>query len=223
MISLTTLMLIVGGVIIVVPSVGIWLFFRIRKGKAYDFRLHSRDGKTITSIKGFVKIDPKNKSNKRFFFKENDSSLEIREPSSFIDGKPSRDITYNNEGGFVYLEEIVLNTDKLEYALTPEEKQIALFRLRSFENRYESQLSKTQAVMLIANFILILLLLIGSIYAAVTSGETVKNSLVIVKELDSTISKLDETAKTNLLISEQQTNIMAMLAPNGTQIVRRLT
>lgn len=188
-----------------------WAFF-FRQKKKYPFLLYSRDCKHRKIVYAQLKIDPGNKENKRFFFPGNDTTLELREPTAFQGGVSYREIMQNPNGGYSYVKGAEINDkDYLELSLSPEEKALALARIKENEARHANPMSKTQAAMIITGFILILILTIGIIYSTISYVGAGKNVIKVVKENGKLVNTLDGTAQRIEGITAQQAAITAAL------------
>jgi hypothetical protein len=185
MVAIGTVVTIVGGALglVIVVIGGIFFYFRKKKGAKFPFLLYSKDGKNVMTIHGNLRTDPENRSNKRFFFSTLDCSLEIREPTKWINGKPHREIILNRLGEYNYLENTTVDEEKyLRMSVRPEEKSLAIFRFKENTRRFENPMNKAQAYMLVGMVILTLILASGIIYSTVSYVKIGGTHVTLAKE-----------------------------------------
>lgn len=211
---------IVGGLLIaVIVSFVAWIFFRKGK-KSFPFLLYSVDGK-MTTVQGAVKVDPTNKTNKKFHIAGTDQTLPIRAPSVVMGGVAYREIMYDQNGELQYVDRSFVK-NKLEVSLLPEEKQIALSRIKENEKRYENPMGKAQAYMILSLFLLIFILLVGIVYSTISYVKVV-NKMVQISEDNRESMKLQQgISQNNQAIVEQLAGITAALH-DGKNITRTLS
>lgn len=231
---------IAGLLFIILVAIGIFVYFKKKGGAKHPFILYSLDGTRMRIIEGFVRKDPENPHNTRFFFKELDASLEIRPPTTWLNNVAHREIIYNDlgevsyiknngikideaydnkknreqqkDGSFQYVTKTVI--DKKAYkdlAIEPEEKALALHRYKETLKQYENPLSKAQAYMLIGGFILVIIIMVGIIYSTVSYVKASESQLKMVDKIaEITVNNKDMT-NVNKQIVEQLTAIAAAL------------
>lgn len=189
--------------------------------KQFQFILYAKDGTNRTYLNAKVKTDPKHPDVQKFVF-SGGQSLDIKEPTCYINKKPVREITYNKLGEYCYL--TATKFDEKNYnskALEPEEKQIALFRYKENSERYAKTLDKYQAITLIAMFVMTLIIGIGIIYCTITYVNTTSKFVEIAQENGKVADELKNIANIFQGISQQQSVITAALVGNNT-IIRKL-
>lgn len=200
-----------------------WAYF-FRKKKAYLFLLYSRDCQRRRVIKADLKTDPNNKSNKMFFFSGTDTTLPLKEATCFQEGKSYREIMQNRDGTYSYIKGARIDEiDYLSLSLTPDEKALALHRIKENEVRYQNPMGKTQAAMLITGFILIILLTIGIVYSTIAYVGAGKNVVKVVQENQAFLKQFEQTTSVLSEISEQQASITAVLIAGKGNITRRIS
>jgi len=226
MISMKIILLICGGVFGFLILIAVLLFaffwFKGKKKAKFKFLLWSKDGRSVTTIEGIVKIDPNNKKNKQFFFSTNDSSLGIKEPTRWINNEPYREITYDKEGNYIYLKNITLDEGNMKMALAPEEKSIALFRLKETQEKYQNPMEKTQAIMLITGFLMILILIVGIVYATFSFGSGIKHMIDVAELNKESMDIAASITATNADVTVQLVQVTAALT-GKTNITRQLS
>lgn len=232
--------IIIGFVGFIILAVGIvWAYFKFFR-KRYMFLLYSKDGKHISKIEGEIRSDANNKSRKYFYFKELDTPLDIKPPSMWLDGVPYREITFNELSEYNYLlcagikideknREKILEKNKMykvpkyvdgmrvddtlykEVSLLPEEKTLALHRYKDNEARYRDPLSKLQAYQLIGTFIMLLLVILGTVYIVIQQSNTMTTILELEKEKTKNTESIKTVSKNLLLTTELQASITGAL------------
>jgi uncharacterized membrane protein YciS (DUF1049 family) len=211
-------------VFLVVGGIILYYFWKRSAGKKYDFLLYSSDAKTITIVKADVSVNPENVNDKLFTFANNTSKLEIRKPSRFIDGKPYREITFDNEGKYCYLTQTSFDEKKLEMSLQPEEKQIALFRLKESQERYKNPMEKLTAITLIAGFIMCLIIIGGVLFCTIKFSSQIGTIAEIAKDNKAVSEMNGQTMNKMVLITEQLAAISGTkMNTNSSDLVRQLS
>lgn len=200
-----------------------WAFL-FRRRKQFPFLLYSRDCKRRRVIFAKLKIDPENRENKRFFFPGIDSSLELREPTCFHEGKAYREIMQNKNGGYSYIDGAKIDEDGfIKLSLSPDEKVLALSRMKDYGERYANPMSKHQAYMLITGFVLIIILVVGIVYSTISYVGAGKN-LIKFAEQNKEAQRITASAAANLeKVNEQQIAILSVLTSDKVNITRRVT
>ncbi len=218
--------ILVGVIFLSVIGVLLW-FFVFRKKKQYPFLLYSRDCQRRKVIHASLKTDPANKENKMFCFAGVDTKLPLREPTCFQDKVSYREIMQNKDGGYSYLEGIKIDEKKyIEVSLTPDEKALALHRLKENEVRYQNPMGKTQAAMIITGFIMIIILTIGIVYSTIAYVGAGKDVVKVVKENKEAINAMSANTANLARISQQQAQITAALTKTNnieTNITRTIS
>lgn len=218
--------IIVGIVILVLICLVVYIFV-FRKKKAYPFLLYSRDLQRRKVIQAQLKVDPDNRENKLFFFPGNDSRLALKEPTCFQDGVAYREIMQNKDGGYSYIEGAKLDEKKyIELSLTPDEKSLALHRIKENEVRYQHPMSKSQAAMIITGFILVIVLVIGIVYCTIAYVGAGKDVIKVVQSNKENINAMVTATGTLSQISAQQASITAALTKENnikTNITRQIS
>lgn len=213
---------VVGGLFVLIIAVAGYFFF-FKKKKQYPFLLYSRNMRDRRVVYGSLKIDPDNKEDKKFFFAGMTSTLPLKEPTCFQDGKAYREIIQNKDGGYSYIEECRLDEDKyMSLSLSPDEKSLALHRIKENEDRNQNPMSKHQAVMLITGFVLIIILVIGIIYATIAYVGASKNLVKLAEETKKITNTIASSNNVMKDITAQQTAIIAALA-NNVNVTRVIT
>jgi len=216
-VGIITILLILGGI-------ALYYFWKKSAGKKYKFLLYSADNKNVNIIDGTVSTNPDNTSDTLFTFSNNPTKLTIRKPTRYIDGTAYREITYDNEGKYCYLESVSINEKKLELALQPDEKQITLFRLKETQERYKNPMEKFQAITLIAGFIMCLIVIGGVIFMTVKFSTQIGTIAEIAKDNKEVARINGETINKMVLITEQLAVISGTRINNETNdLVRQLS
>lgn len=195
-IALTVLILLGGGFV--------WWLMKKKRSKKFNFFFYSKDGKRSRVINAIVKIDSENASKKVFYFAEFDSELSIRDPSFEFEGKLYRECMQDPNGDLQYVERSDIDNKKLELAILPEEKALALYRFKENQRRYDNPLNKATAGLLIGGFILVFLIMLGVIYSTIAFGNSA------VKQVE-TAKVNHEVAQTNLAVAETNRDIVEQL------------
>lgn len=223
MISVNTILLIVGvgAFILIAGGTGLLLFFRNQAKKRFPFMVYSKDGKTRYTIFGTIKKDPENPYDQKFFF-DKYPPIKVSEPSAFVDGKPIREVTFNDLGELSYIDTNLKDDKYKTHNITPEEKQLALNKYKEARRRFENTMNKYQAAVVIGAFLLILVLILGIIYASVSYANAAKSMGEVAKENSKVSNDLKQIAETNKEVSEQLLKVSAALT-SGTNITRNLS
>lgn len=218
--------IIVGVVILGIIGIVAWLFL-FRKKKQFPFLLYSRDCQRRKVIYATLKTDPTNRENKKFFFPGVDNQLPLQEPTCFQDGKAYREIMQNKDGGYSYLKCAKIDEeDYIELSLTPDEKALALHRIKEYETRYQHPISKTQAAMIITGFIMIIILVIGIIYSTIAYVGAGKDVVKVVQANKENTAAIATSVGTLQKISVQQAQIAIALLKKDSQrinLTRQIT
>ncbi|MCK4522455.1 MAG: hypothetical protein KAU20_07820 [Nanoarchaeota archaeon] len=228
---------------------GILLYFWKKSGKKFPFILYSPNGERADIIYARVRIDPENPANKQFVFDTLDSPLTIKRPTIFLNGIPHREITFNKLSEYNYLKNQGIKVDEkkkeelenqerdvyqyvdgtkidnkayLEKCLEPEEKQIAISRLKENTRRYQDPMNKYAAYTLIGTFVMSFLICVCMGYCFFKVGDITDDVVTIAKEQDESIKVLNHVATTNQQTTEQLTGIAAALTQNK-EITRQIT
>lgn len=213
--------LVVGGVVIF-GGVGVVLWLIFSKGKKqFPFLIYGVNGEISTS-KGTVKVDPGNKTNKKFFIEGTDQSLPIRPPTSTIGGIAYREVMYDQNGDLQYIQKKVNRDKAMDIGLIPEEKQIALFRIKENERRYENPMGKAQAYMLLSMFVLIFILILGIVFSVISFTKNTDQMVQISETNRDSLKIQKNVADSNARVVEQLAGIMAAMT-EGKNITRTLT
>ena len=211
------------GILLLLGGIALWYFWKKSAGKKYKFLLHSADGKNVNIIDGKVTTNPDNSSDSLFTFSNNPSKLTIRKPTKFIDGTAYREITYDSEGKYCYIESS-FNDKKLENALQPDEKQITLFRLKETQERYKNPMEKFQAITLIAGFIMCLIVIGGVIFMTIKFSSQIGTIAEIAKDNKAVAEMNGQTMNKMVLVTEQLAVISGTKINNETgDLIRQLT
>lgn len=221
----TTIFLIGGGILLfVLLALGGGLIWFLKKSKGkHPFLLYSLDGFRVQTLNAQVKKDPKNPSNKRFFFPGISDSLSIRAPSKWIGNKAYREVYFNDNGELSYVKDTIINKEGYyKINILPEEKALALHRYKENAARYENPMNKTQAAMVIVGMLLVLLLAMGIVYASITYVNASKN-FAVVSEKNAEVQK--STKETAIIMKDlAETNIQIAAALTGNvNLTRKLS
>lgn len=217
---------IVGIIMFVLVAVVVWIFF-FRKKKQYPFLLYSRDLQRRRVIHAQLKVDPENKENKVFTFAGVDTRLALKEPTCFQDGQGYREVMQNKDGGYSYIQGCKLDEeDYIELSLQPDEKALALHRIKEYNVRYQHPMSKSQAAMLITGFILVIILVIGIVYCTIAYVGAGKDVVKVVQSNKENINSMKSATDTLAHISTQQAAITAALTKENnikTNLTRQIS
>jgi len=204
---LGTIILLVGGTIFYV----MWNKSRFR----HVFRLYSTDLQSSRLIKARIKTDSTNKKYQYFFFKENNSRLEILAPHHTENGKPVRLITYDDTGDFVYLMKPTVDREKhLEYSLKPTHKTLYLQMLKDNQSKYPL-LNKGLMLSYGALIIVGLMIVVGFIYTFATNVKQADQLVELSKTHQEMMSESNKISN-NLVTSSNSIYSAVSLLYNGT-------
>lgn len=215
----------VGGILVALLAISgavLWFLWKRSRNK-HKFLLYSKDGLNVRVIGANIKVNKENKADKMFDFPDGNCQLPIDKPTRFLDGKPYREITYDQEGNYCYLKGTTFDENKLNLTLHPDEKQIALFRLKEYQERYKDPVDKFQAISMIMQLIMVFIIAGGCIFCFVKAGTMLDTIAEVVKETNKNAEIAGATTAKQLQIMEQMAAMQgATIAPNGS-ITRQLT
>jgi len=201
--------------------VGVGALFFFKGSKKHEFLYYSLDGMNIKKILAKVKQDATNTQKTVFKF-ENGNELTQRNPTAFLNGKPFREVTQDDNGEYVYIKRGFDKTKYLALALMPEEKSIALNRYKENQKSYDTGTSKLQAAMVIGLFLLLLINIFASVYLVTQSYLKIDDINEISKETNKYAAAMKETTNIMVGVTEQQAQITAALT-GDVNLTRRLT
>jgi hypothetical protein len=198
-----TLFVCVGGLLL-------WLLAN-KKKYSFVFLLYSTDLKSSNIIKAKIVKDKNNDKLRHFVFKENNSKLEVREPNGFFNGKPVREITFDNTGDYVYLSK-QKSEGFVNYSMDPTDKNLYLHMMKDNANKYP--LIDKSVMMAFAGLIIIgIFIVVGFIYvfaSHVKMGAMLQDTASTIKDISSTnIGIADAQLRTSenlLLVASAQSN-----------------
>lgn len=207
-------LIVFGTVILLVGATFFYLWYQKNQYR-HVFRLYSKDLQSSRLIKARIKTDESNKKYQYFYFKENNSRLEIQAPNHTENGKPVRLITYLDTGDFIYLKNPVLNdSEELEYALKPTHKTLYLQMLKDNQNKYplfnKALMLSYGALVIIGIFIVV-----GFIYTFASNVEQGEQLIELGKANQEIVSGIN-TASNNLVVSSNSIYSAVSLLYNGT-------
>jgi hypothetical protein len=203
----------------VVLCIGGYLFYRLWQKNRYrhQFRLYSTDLSNSRLIKARIKTDESNKKYQYFYFKENNSRLEIQSPNGSEEGRPIRNITYSDTGDFIYLNKPVLNKDKaLEYELKPTHKTLYLQMLKDNQNKYPL-LNKALMASFGAIVVVGLMIVVGFIYTFASNIEQGKQLVDLSATNNEVMGQMNNVAN-SLVESSNAIYSATSLLYNGTLV-----
>lgn len=212
-------MWIVGGLgiallLLAVMGAGFYFFMKKKKGSKYKFLLYSRNSDAPpTTITAQVKVDKTNKHDRRFFFDNNATELQIREPTLILNGIAYREITYGPDGRYVYLKpRKLVNQDYLQHALDPEEKAITLAQLKENQKSFDTVMNKYQAYALMTIIFFIIFLIIGIIYSSIAYAKASTDHVKLAQENNELQASISQTV-----------NVMNQISIRNAQIIEAVT
>lgn len=215
----------VGGVsltLLVLGGIALFVLWKY-SGKKHKFLLYSKDGLNVSIVGASIRANKDNKSDRKFYFPDNQYELEIRKPTRFMNGKPYREITYDQEGKYCYLEGTTFNEDKLNLTLKPEEKQIALFRLKEYQERYKDPIDKMGAISMIMQLIMVFIIAGGCIFCFVKTGTMLNTISEVVQETNKNAEITGETTAKQLQIMEMMAVMQGMEVDGNGKLMRQLS
>jgi flagellar basal body-associated protein FliL len=209
----TVIMIVVGIIFVIILGAGsIFLMAKNRNNKKYPFLLYNKANpdKPETHYPKTLR-NPENKSQVFFLF-PNGEKLEVRSPTLYMNGTWYREITFNNRGEYTYLKGRVIDDEEfLKTALLPEEKEIAIQRTTQYVKRYEESVGKYQAVALIANLVLILILVIGIVYSVIQFASFGESNQKAAEEVSKSTQALNSISDNYLKVTDQLAIIASAL------------
>lgn len=220
---------IIGGflLLLVLIGVGVWLWTRQKRRRSFNFLLFSRDPNAMPQvIKGQVGIDKQNKNDRWFFFEQNSTRLPIRAPTLFLNKIAYREITYGDDGNYVYLKGKKFDRDKyMEIALDPVEKSIALSQLKDNQKSFEAVMNKYQAYALMAVVILIIFLTVGTIYSSIAYAKASSDHVKLAQENSNLQKDIRASIKVMNEISIRNAEIVTAITgkPINVNVTRQIT
>lgn len=145
------MMIIVGFFVFVGLIAGFFYWFaKHRENKRYPFIVYNANGTRGGVVYAKLKKDESNKSNVNFVFLEYPGAeLLIKPPTLWLDNLAYREIIQNDLGELSYLAGRQIDSSNyMKLNLVPEEKALALIRMRGYSERYQRDVSKWQAFLL---------------------------------------------------------------------------
>ena len=172
------------GALIVVFTI---TFFVLKKnskaGKNLFLLYRTRDSSQAEIIQGEIIVDKSNPSKKEYNFPQYNTRLPVTRPTKRIGGTWYRQVYVNNLGQLSYVTGSFLRDDGAEESkLKIEEKQLALYMFKEYQEQYQNPINKTQAVLVVAMFILAFIATAGAIYVTVTFAGNTTDIVTIAKE-----------------------------------------
>ena len=194
--------IVIGTVLLCCGGVFLWWLYKKNQYK-FSFRLWSLDMKNSRLIKGRIKTDESNKKYQYYAFKENNTRLDINEPTHWEDGKPLRHITYTSTGDYVYLDNLGIDKTELKFQLKPTHKTLYLQMLKDNANKFPL-LNKALMFSMGAIILVGLFIMVGFIY---TFASNVKQG-----------QQITDLAKVNLEITNAQGSISNSMVTSSNNI-----
>lgn len=218
--GLRIILIVVIFIVLVVGGLMAYFFF-IKGGKKFKFLLASKDGKTLKELTARVKADSANLKKKVFVF-DNGNELIIKEANFFVGGKSYRLIGHTPDGDYTYINEWEISQDKyLKFSLAPEDKQLALYRMKENNIRFQDPLAKNTLMMMTAMLVLTLLLTMGIIFSVYQYAKISGTHVDLAKENNKIMEGIRQSVNTMGDVSERLVTVTAVLSKdyNITRIV----
>lgn len=217
MVSLLTgtgYLIVIGAVVLCFGGLAFYLIWQKNRYRHF-FRLFSIDMMTSRIIKARIKTDESNKKYQYFYFRENNTRLEIQAPHHTESGKPIRWITYDDTGDFVYINKPTVDREKhLEYSLKPTHKTLYLQMLKDNQSKYPL-LNKGLMLSYGALIIVGLLIVVGFIYTFATNVKQAEQLVELSKTHSEMLSEQTGIAKAMVTSSNSIYSAVSLLY-NGT-------
>lgn len=202
---------IVGGLIVVLT--GIFIYFNMRnKGNKFLFKLHLPNTLDTKDVYAVIKRDPNHPQQKMFYFKDFNLWLSYRAPSRRENLKSVRDIAFNDKQEFEYITYSPMQNKHVERGLDPEEKQIALHRLKEYSNRYDYDMSRKQALQFFGMIGLTVIMIIALTVSVIFYARAVGDSVDVAQTNKEVTDGLNAVASQIAAVTEEQAIITALLA-----------
>lgn len=201
---------IVGGFAVIMVIVMIYLNARNKSNK-FLFKLHLPDERNTRDIFAVMRRDPNHPEQKQFYFKEFNLSLSYRAPTRYENGKSVRDVAFNSKQEFEYITFGGIENKHIGRGLDPEEKQIALHRLKEYSNRYDYDMSRKQALQFFGMIGLTVIMIIALTVTVIFYARAVNDSVEVAKSNQEVASALKSVASQIADITEEQAVVTALL------------
>jgi len=208
---------IVGGVIgLIVILAGVFFYFNNKnKGNKFLFKLHLPDGVNTKNVYAVVRRDPLHPQQKQFFFKEYNLSLAYRSPHRYENNISVRDIAFNDKQEFDYVTVSKLENGVVSKALDPQEKQMALSRIKEANNRYDYDMSRRQAMQFFGMIGLTIIMIIGLVVGTIFYARSVGDSVEVAETNREVANSLNSVANQIAQITQEQAIITNLLVENN--------
>jgi flagellar basal body-associated protein FliL len=205
-------------IVSMVAGGGIFLFLRSRNKKEFLFYIYSRDLKSITTTHGKLIKDSNNQN--VFELPKYNKFIDVKSSTRYLNGKMIRELVFTKDGNFAYIHDLKLvpatkdvkgkiinealdEEEYLKYSLSPEDKQIALYRIKEIAQRFNSGMDKTQMLTLISLGVICLIMIIATAFMGYKMYQTSQNMNEHQETLTDSTKNIDKLASTNLLVTEQ--------------------
>lgn len=204
---------------------GVFWFFSRNKGsnKKYPFLLYNNDGSAARKIEAKIRLNPDNKTEKVFVFREFDTKIQVKEPTFTQQGIAFREVKIGQRGELVLLSGHNINNEEyLNTAMESEEVTVATGTIIENNREFNNPMEKTTATLIIGMAVIALLIVGGCVYCVITLVNNSGKMLEAAKETSKTASALETASATNGEVTAQLANIAAALT-GDLNLTRRLT
>jgi len=201
---------IVGGLILILT--GLFIYFSARnKGNKFLFKLHLPDERNTRDVYAVLRRDPNHPAQKEFYFKDYNLRLTFRAPNRYENGKSVRDIAFNDKQEFEYITVGGIENNHITRGLDPEEKQIALHRLKEYSGRYDNDMSRKQALQFFGMIGMTIIMVIALTVSVVFYARAVGDSVDVAQANKEVAASLNTVASQIADVTEEQAIITALL------------
>lgn len=216
---------------VVLLAIGLYIFMRMSKKKSfrYPFLLSTRDCKHYTLLFARIITDDKNNKIKKFMFAD-EKTIDISQPTTTYNGKPCRQITYNDSGEYVYISDSYVSSkgiatvdkegnpiiisgsvDKSYHLqeISPQERELIARQIEDNHREY-NVLDRAELFQMVGKIIFGVLIMIGIVYMVIQFAKTTDTiaELQVVNgvnlETMNSIMKYQSQVMEYLLLIDQQ-------------------
>lgn len=189
---------IIGFFVFVGLGVGaLFWFYKSKSKKKYPFILYNADGSKNREIFAVLSTDEFNRDVVQFEFPQDfpKAVLLVKPPSFWVDGKGYREIIQNDLGELSYVEKRINKDKYLELNIMPEEKSIAMSRMRGYSERYQRDVTKWQAFTLGAIVIMFFIGIVGAGYVFTSTYKASDNLIVVSQQTKDSTRAIQTTSE----------------------------
>lgn len=188
--------ILIGGIVGAVVIGLIILFFFINRSQyKYRFKIHSRDLKNVTNVKARIVTKEEDKRVRKFQIKGSNQFLDLHDPTTYVDGKPVRDITIDEGGVYVYINKSTLD-DSLYKTSSVEPVERSLIISQLADNQKKNPTTDKTALIAQVSLIIVAIIVVIGIIVVVTKFAKMGDTLI-------DLSKEQKEVSANALKIEQ--------------------